>query len=233
VDYPLQNWILGLYCQLAKYGNRVALKRPECNKSTINPSTIMKKVSLKEKFLIHKVRQSKDAEAYGELYDFYVNRIFRFILFKVGSKEVAEDITSQVFLKTWEYINDSSKKIGNFNALLYKIARNLVIDHYRQKSREFVGTDEDQFKNIKDKRDIKGETDVRLDVANIEKHLSKLKDVYREVVILKYIEEFSTVEMSEIMGKTKGNIRILVHRALKALKQLTEQEEKGKINKKE
>ncbi|MFA6537252.1 MAG: sigma factor, partial [Patescibacteria group bacterium] len=80
----------------------------------------MKKASLKEKYLIYKVRQSKDAEAYGKLYDYYVERIYRFIFFKVNNVETAEDLTSEVFLKTWEYINKTNKKISNLNALFYR-----------------------------------------------------------------------------------------------------------------
>ena len=181
----------------------------------------MNKASLKEKFLIYKVRLNKDAESYGKLYDYYVDRIFRFILFKVATSEIAEDLTSEVFLKTWEYINGTPKKIGNLNALLYKVARNCVIDYYRSKNREAVCTDEECFENICDERsDLENETAVKLDVQSIEKHLAKLKDAYREVIILKYVEDFSISEISELMDKSNGTVRVLLHRALKALKDI-------------
>ena len=73
----------------------------------------MKRLSLKEKSLLYKVREKQDAVAYGELYDYYVTRIYRFIFFKVRTKEEAEDLTSEVFLKTWEYINSTKKSIKN------------------------------------------------------------------------------------------------------------------------
>ena len=184
----------------------------------------MNKQSLQEKFLIYKVRQNKDADAYGQLYDFYVDRIFRFILFKVASQEIAEDLTSEVFLKTWEYINKTNKKIENFNALIYRVARNTVIDHYRTGRREVTLSDEDYMQRIKDKRDIEHETNVKIEMRNIETHLSKLKDDYREVLILKHVEEFSISEIADITRKSKGNIRVLIHRATKALKDIAGEE---------
>lgn len=180
----------------------------------------MKKNTLKEKYLIYRVRLGKDAEAYGQLYDYYVDRIFRFIFFKVSSHEEAEDLTSEVFLKTWEYINGTKKKIENFNALIYRVARNCVIDHYRTRKDSQRETDEDQLLKIQDKRDLADEVETKMEIVNIEKHLNKLKDDHREVLVLRYIEEFSIAEIAEIIGKRKSNVRVLLHRALKALKEV-------------
>lgn len=186
----------------------------------------MHKSSLKEKYLIFKVRQNKDADAYGQLYDYYVDRIFRFILFKVSSIEEAEDLTSEVFLKTWEYVNNGAGKIKNLNALLYKVARNAVIDHYRAKSSNAVATDEERMELIQDKRDLEGEANAKIEILNIEKHLAKLKDAYREVIILKYVEEFSIGEIAEIVDKSRGNVRVLLHRALQALREISGEQKK-------
>jgi RNA polymerase sigma-70 factor, ECF subfamily len=183
----------------------------------------MKKNSLQEKYLVYKVRQHKDAESYGQLYDYYVDRIFRFIFFKVASQEEAEDLTSEVFLKTWEYINNTSRKIENFNALIYRVARNCVIDHYRTRRSDISQTDEDQMVQIQDKRNLEIDVTQKLEIKNIESSLAKLKEDYREVIILRYIEEFSFTEISDIMGKKKANVRVLLHRALQAVKEITEE----------
>lgn len=180
----------------------------------------MKKHSLQEKFLIYKVRQHKDADAYGKLYDYYVDRIFRFVFFKVGSQEEAEDLTSESFLKTWEYINKTNKKIDNFNALIYRVARNVVIDSYRTRRNDVPATDEEQMLRIQDQRDIEKEVNIEFEIKSVEKHLAQLKETYREVIILRYIEEFSITEISEITGKNKANVRVLLHRGLTALKEI-------------
>ena len=91
--------------------------------------------NLKEKYFFLKLRVAKDPDAFGELYNIYVDQIFRFIYFKVSRKEEAEDLTAEVFLKTWQYINEEkAKKIDNLKAFLYQTARNSVIDFYRKKN---------------------------------------------------------------------------------------------------
>ena len=88
---------------------------------------------ISEKILLYKVQTKKDPEAYAKLYDLYVKRIYRFVFFKVSSEVEAEDITSDVFLKAWNYLN-ANKEVKSFSGLLYRMARNAVIDLYRAKS---------------------------------------------------------------------------------------------------
>ncbi|PIR93914.1 hypothetical protein COT97_04285 [Candidatus Falkowbacteria bacterium CG10_big_fil_rev_8_21_14_0_10_39_11] len=181
----------------------------------------MKTNSIKEKFLLYKVRYQHDATAYGLLYDLYVAKIFRFILYKVSSVEDAEDITAEVFLKSWQYIKTTDKKISNFNALLYRVARNAVIDYYRQKKRQDLPlTDEDQYHNIVDSRDVEKDIDIKLEVKNIEQALDQIKDEYREVVILRYVEGLSVNEIASIIKKSKSNVRVLLHRAIKRIQEI-------------
>jgi len=182
----------------------------------------MNKSSIKEKYLIFKVRQDKDADAYGKLYDFYVSRIYRFVYFKVRSQQDAEDLTSEVFLKTWEYINRTNKKIENLNALFYRVARNAVIDHYRSKQRDHCLMEDEQLQLIQEKSNLEKQTDIAIDMNNVQERLFKLKDIYREVIVLKHIEELSISEIAEILDKSKGNVRVLLHRAMVALREISE-----------
>lgn len=166
------------------------------------------------------MKQNKDADAYGQLYDFYVDRIYRFILFKVSTTEEAEDLTSEVFLKTWEYVNKTNKKIQNINALFYRVARNAVIDFYRTRRFDSQISDQEQLKQIQDKRNLQEQTEARIEVEDMQKSLLKLKDEYREIIILKHIEDFSINEIAEILDKSVGNVRVLLHRAITALKEI-------------
>lgn len=184
----------------------------------------MKKNSLQEKYLIFKIKHDKDPEAYGKLYDLYVSRIFRFVLFKVSSVEEAEDITSEVFLKAWQYIRTTEKRIANLNALLYRMARNAIIDFYRCRRRQDLAvSEEEEYQEIVDARNIEKEIDQKIEFKNIENYLNQLKDEYREIIILRYIEEFSINEISEILEKTKSNVRVLLHRAMKNLRELIDE----------
>ena len=176
----------------------------------------------KDKILLARLK-TKDTDAFAEIYDLYVTKIYRFIYFKVSSVEEAEDLTSEVFLKSWQYISEG-KKIENMNALLYRIARNAVIDFYRSRAKtealeENISGDqavsEDDLKNI----------EISLDFADMEKSLRDLKDEYREVIVLRFVDELSIKEIADILEKNKGTVRVLIFRALQALKQLLLEEQ--------
>ena len=183
----------------------------------------MKDKIFKEKYLLFKAK-NKDPEAFAQVYDSYADRIYRFIYFKVSNQEDAQDLTSEVFLKTWQYIIDGGKEIKNLNALFYKIARNLVIDYYRKSSSQKEILMEEEVLERQEAM-INGleKIEAKLQVEKIEAKLKELKDEYREVIILRYIEGFSISDMAEIFEKKKGAVRVLLYRALNTLKELMEE----------
>ena len=183
------------------------------------------RAQITEKILLYKVITKADSLAYGKLYDLYVAKIYRFIFLKVRTKEDAEDITNEVFLKTWQHITknkeDTEENIRSFSGLIYKIARNSIVDHYRKRSRE----NENKLgllENLSEKRDILKQVEINQDIARTFQLLRKLKQEYQEVVLLRYTEELSIKEISVIIGKKPTAIRVTLHRALKKLKQLAE-----------
>lgn len=184
----------------------------------MNPS------KFQEKLLLLKLKK-KDPEAFAQLYDLYVTPIYRFIYFKVATRHDAEDLTSEAFLKVWQYINETEEVIENLRALLYKTARNLVIDSYRRKARKDVTQDQEILNNIEDERqqNLLTQIENKFAMRNIELVLRKLKDDYREVIILRFIEELSIAEIAKILDKSKGSVRVILHRALKVVRQLLKQ----------
>ena len=183
----------------------------------------MKQGKFSENFLYTKIKQ-KDKESFMKAYDLYVDDIYRFISFKVKTKEEAEDISSQVFLKVWNHIRENSvKEFKTLRALLYTTARNAVIDHYRKDSlKDEVSYDafSENFETVDKKQDIAKQAEISSDYENLLKKMSELKDEYSEVLLLKYVNELSIVEIAKIMNKSKGNIRVLIYRAVKALKKI-------------
>jgi len=160
----------------------------------------------------------KDKQAFIEIYNLYVDDIYRFIYFKVGHKEEAQDIASTVFLKAWDYIAlNKVDKSKNLKALFYKIARNSVVDYYRSKK------DTSPLESLKntDLKDIKQDpqaiTEIKHDYERILKLLNNIKEEYKEIIILKHINELTWDEISQTLSKSKGSLRVLVHRATKAL----------------
>jgi RNA polymerase sigma-70 factor (ECF subfamily) len=187
---------------------------------------------LKEKYLLFKLRTRKDPEVYGEIYDLYVSQIYRFIFFKVSNKEEAEDLTANVFLRTWQYINEmGAETIGNLQAFLYQVARNAVIDFYREKSQREISS-EDLKIELKDQRQNLVEKIQNISMLQeVKDALQQLKDEYREVVILRYIEEMNVGETAKILGKSKGAVRVLLHRAIKTLREILTEEKLQEIKK--
>ncbi len=173
--------------------------------------------------------KTKDPEAFGQFYDAYVKPIYRFIYFKVSSEQEAEDLTAETFLKVWQHVQGNGK-IDNLNAFTYRIARNLVIDHYRkQQTQKTVTSTEvlaDQGIEIPDEQQsIADRLAVLSDVKQIEQHLQQMKDEYREIIILRYINQLTVKEIAEALDKKPGTVRVLAHRALNTLKTLVAEAE--------
>jgi RNA polymerase sigma-70 factor (ECF subfamily) len=180
---------------------------------------------LQEKILLYQVRTRKDPDAYAKIYDLYVRRIYRFVYFKVSSEEEAQDLTADVFLKAWQYLllesEEKGKEVRYLGAMLYGIAKNRVIDHYRSKAhRDTVPMADDAGDKIADERHLQDVTEAKIDVQFLEKHLRSLKDEYREVLVMKYLDELGTGEIAKFLDKTPGNVRVLLHRATNALKEI-------------
>ncbi len=179
----------------------------------------------KDVSLFLRLKKFKDKQAFLTAYDKYADAIYRFIYFKIGSEEDARDLTSAVFLKCWSYVQEGKLNDDNeyqsLKAFLYKIARNLVIDYYRQyKPNLSLEEAEDIVDNAQDLSQI----DQIIDIEQVQDKLLYLKDEYKTMIIMRYINELSVKEISQITGKTKGNVRIMIMRALKILKKLLEQD---------
>ncbi len=177
---------------------------------------------LKEKFLLFKVLNQKDKKAFGELYNIYRDRLYRFIFFKVSSAEDSGELTNDVFFKVWRFIQNGGE-ISSFAALLYSTARNAVNDYYRQKGAPTIGADylenlEDPQIAAADLEQVEISLEKEFDENRLLEALKGLKDEYREVVVMRYLDEMSFRDIAQALGKTEGNVRVLVHRATEALK---------------
>lgn len=161
--------------------------------------------------------QKGDQTAFGELYDFYANRLYRFISCKIPTREQAEDILQETFFKAWQAIPKLKLADLNFNAWLYKIARNVVNDHYRAVKRRPTPDNLDNYYHLSDSTDILEETDVKFEIEKVRAILNKLPPAYQQVLELRFIQELSVEETANIMGKTAIAVRITQHRAVKKL----------------
>lgn len=147
---------------------------------------------------------------FGELYDFYLPKVYSFIYVKTMHREVAEDISSQVFLKLIENL-ESFKADTNFSAWVYAIARNTVTDYYR--SRESSAEVED-FWDLPDKDNLVSDLDNKQFLKKIWEFVGGLDEKKREVFLLRVWGGFSFEEISEITGRSKGSLKMDILRTL-------------------
>lgn len=163
-----------------------------------------------------------DVHSFSFVYDEFFDEIYRFVYFKVLDEDKASDFTSDVFMKLVDYVKKEKGDIKNVRAMLYKIARNLIIDNSRKKREEYI---EDIGVEISDEKNISLDEVIAdtQDVEKVKKAISKLSESYREVLIMKFIEELSNSEIAKILEKKEGAVRVLISRAISRLKKELEE----------
>jgi len=154
---------------------------------------------------------------FSQLYDQCIDKIYRFVFLKVNSQEVAEDLTSETFLRGWRTFQNQDRKIDNPSAFLYQIARNLVVDFYREKGKAQLVSPE--LVSINDPNNNPEEAALLgSDIDTVRHCLTNLKEDYQNVIIWHYLDDLPVPEIAKITKKPEGTIRVTLHRALKALK---------------
>jgi RNA polymerase sigma-70 factor (ECF subfamily) len=156
---------------------------------------------------------------FSKIYDQYVEKIFRFIFLKVNSKEVAEDLTSETFLRTWKTFSQANPKIENISAFLYQIAKNLVTDYYREKGKAtFVSPD--SIRPIADpKQNLEKQAILNSEMERIQSALSQLNEDYQNAIIWYYLDEMPIQQVAGLLDRTVPATRVLISRAIKALRE--------------
>lgn len=177
------------------------------------------KSSLNDKFLVAS-SIAGDEEAFGKIYDKYVDEIYCFVFTRVkNNKEEAQDLTSETFLKAWQYVNSSEKMVENIRALLYKISRNLIIDNYRKNGNQLQSIDDSIVQTLADKsKSPQDATDQKMEVEKIISCLESLSQEAKEIITMRYMQDLSVSEISKILGKKAGAVRVALHRAKNQIK---------------
>ena len=157
-----------------------------------------------------------EASAFGLLYDKYQPQIYRFIYLKIGHREEAEDLTHQVFLKSWQSIGRFNFQGFPFSSWLYSVARHQVIDHYRTKKVKITFEEIIELETNDDS--LPEAIDNKLTIEKVKSAIACLNDEQQDVIILRFIEDFSLQEAASILEKTEGAVKLLQHRAIKNLR---------------
>jgi RNA polymerase sigma-70 factor (ECF subfamily) len=164
------------------------------------------------------VEQAKggDAEAFGVLYRRYVDPIYRYLFIRLGDSKEAEDLTEDVFFRSFQALGTYRERGWPFSAFLYQVTKNVLIDHYRQAKGEFeLETAEPAVETLRplDEHIIRGER-----LTDLHRAMNELPANYREVIILRIILAMPTTVVANWMNLTEGATRVLLHRALASLR---------------
>jgi RNA polymerase sigma-70 factor (ECF subfamily) len=162
-----------------------------------------------------------DEIAFGQIYDLYFEKVYRFIYFRVSHRESAQDLVADVFVKVWDKLG-KIQDVRSFNGWIYQIARNLVIDHYRSRKQDI---DISLLENVLEYEDN------MVDRANLtfqqKAFISELKNLTPEqqmVIKMKFLEDLDNSEIAKILDKSEGAIRVIQHRAIAELKHLLDKD---------
>jgi RNA polymerase sigma-70 factor (ECF subfamily) len=161
--------------------------------------------------------QRGDAEAFGALYDRYLDLIYRYVYYRVGGKALAEDLVSETFLRALRRIGTFEWQGRDFAAWLVTIARNIIADHYKSgRFRLEVSTadmlDADRATDGPEASVLDGITN-----ASILEAVKKLNSEQQECVVLRFLQGMSVIETAQAMGKSEGAIKALQYRAVRTL----------------
>jgi RNA polymerase sigma-70 factor (ECF subfamily) len=159
-----------------------------------------------------------DRDAFGQLYQRYVERIFNYVYYRTGNIHDAEDLTARVFQRAMNHIHNYTDRGVPFSAWLYRIAHNLVANWHRDRSRK-QEIPLDDMPILPTKGDHPERNLVRSqEQETLLKHIRKLPSERQNLLILKFVENMSNAEIGKIMGRSEGAVKSLYHRTLLALR---------------
>ena len=180
----------------------------------VSPSKLLNPATNELKLI--SLPQQGDAEAFARLYACYVERITRYVYFRVTDHELAEDITSRIFLKMLEKLDTYQAGQSPVIAWLYRMAHNAVIDHYRTK-KIFISLEDVHHAVVRQEDGIEEKLEQQIKSQQLRAALQVLTEEQQRVLILKFINGLSTREIARQLGKRPGSVRSLQMRALQRL----------------
>jgi len=170
-----------------------------------------------EESLVRRAQQN-DPVALAQLYEENFDRIYRYIVLKIGDRTEAEDMTQQVFLNVLKSISSYKWKGMPFTSWLYRIAHNQIVDYLRKKSRRATVPIDESIAAAGDdpERSVLG----KIEIEEVAVAAKKLTAAQQEVISLRFAGELSVAECAKAMGKSEGAVKALQHSAIVALRRV-------------
>jgi RNA polymerase sigma-70 factor (ECF subfamily) len=176
----------------------------------------MDTVELDEPALIEQAKT--DREAFGKLYELHVDRIYNYVYYRIGNSHDAEDLTARIFYRAIRHIGNYQDQGAPFAAWLYRIARNMVANWYRDNKSDRLLPLESAL-GRGDQESPESAVEFIEDRDAMLAAIRQLPPERQEVLILKFVERMPNAEIGRIMGRTEGAIKLLYYRTLKSLRE--------------
>lgn len=161
-----------------------------------------------------------DQQALADLYDWYMPRVYRYALARLGNVAEAEDLTEEVFLRMLRAIGDFRWRKAPFSAWIFRIAHNQVVTHFRRSAQRGHPTS-DIPEDMPDSRpDLASAVEERITIEEVRRATELLPEAQREVIALRFVVGLSITETAQALGKREGNIKALQHKAVQRLQRL-------------
>ncbi len=166
-----------------------------------------------------------DSEAFGELYERYVQKIYNYVYYRTGNHHDAEDLTSRVFFRALAHIQNYTDRGLPFSAWLYRIAHNLVANWHRDRGRQQVVPLDDYIAGGLRTDAPEAVTESQEEKQRLLESIQELPEDRQQLLILKFVERLSNAEIGQIMNRTEGAIKSLYHRTLLSLRDVLDDED--------
>ncbi len=162
-------------------------------------------------------------EIYEEAYDQFSDAIFRYCHYKTSNREKALDLTQDTFIKTWEYLS-SGKEVENLRAFLYRVAGNLIIDDSRKKKADSLDLLTENGFEARDEENELENREKAFEGRIAMETVQKLDDKYRDVIIMRFVEDLEIKEIAKILKESENNVSVKIHRGIEKLKEILSEE---------
>jgi RNA polymerase sigma-70 factor, ECF subfamily len=159
-----------------------------------------------------------DTEAFGRLYDLYADRIYRHIYYRTSNADDARDLTQEVFTKAWQVLPKYKRTNTPFIGWLFTISHNRVVDYYRtKKDHAYLNTEIDMGDQGSNPENL---IESEFTQQEVRRAILQLPEEQQQVILMSFIEGFEYPEIAAALHKTEGNIRVMMHRGLKKMRDI-------------
>lgn len=162
-------------------------------------------------------QKSPQEQEFIKAYNAYADAIFRHCYFRVYNRELGKELMQETFTRTWDYIRKGND-IEHMRTFLYRIANNLIIDHVRKKKELSLETLQET--GFEPSHTTKDEIHIHIDAERVIEVIEKLDEMYREPVVMRYIDGLKPKKIAELLNETVNVVSVRINRGVKQLREL-------------